>query len=276
MTTRTHAQFLAAGVIVEIPTFIPDFHASENARFGLRDAMGTAHEREHCEHYSNTFAHGRRVLGCWQRDMFTAMADDWVADGASLNGTSAINRAAHSSAEAGKYFGGGLSLAREQAISKMLVAGRKSYFQENDPRFVALAETFDDVSLLVERALVTITIGDELPRMLRPNETINFDAGDSIMVRLSETIATDSTGDFITLTVDDSYTLTWKLRVRSPDIPSRNGVTPGVVRDLPIAGAGKVLTLPQYFAAVASKNADESVVGVVLTIAVPTTEAEDE
>ena len=90
------------------------------------------------------------------------------------------------------------------------------------------------------------------------------------MLRITDTIATDSTGNFITLTVDDSYTLTWKLRVSTPAVPSRGGqATPEMYRDIPITGADKILTLSQYFAAVASKNANETVVGVLLTIAVP-------
>ena len=30
------------------------FDISRNAEHSLRDAMGTAHEMEHCEHYTNT------------------------------------------------------------------------------------------------------------------------------------------------------------------------------------------------------------------------------
>ena len=269
MTTRTHSEFMASWLTNEVPTFFGEFHASENARHSLRDSMGTEHEAEHCEHYSNTFAHGLRATGCWNRELMYAFADDYVRDGTRFPSYQFVNYVTNPVAFALTYFGGNHSIKREQQIAAMLVAGRATPFVSNDPRFIALAETFDDVSLLVERALVTITIGDELPRMLRPNETINFDAGDSIMLKLTDTIATDTTGNFVTLTVDDSYTLTWGLRVKSPDVPARNGVTPGVERDIPITAATKILTLPQYFAAVGSKNANETVVGVVLTIAVP-------
>ena len=163
-----HTTFLASTIPRHIPTFVPDFHASENARHALRNAMGTAHEQEHCEHYSNTLTAGRRVMGCWHRDIFNALADDWAANRLNIQGPQSMELTVDAVRRAAVHFGGNLSIARERAISRMLVEQRGTRFLPDDRRLIALAATFDDVSLLVERAVITLTIGDELPRMLRP------------------------------------------------------------------------------------------------------------
>ena len=226
MTTRTHTQFTAAVAIGQAVLFIADFHASENARHALRDAIGGQHEAAHCEHYSNTLSGGRRILGCFQRDALDAYAVRWVAGhGPDHFAGSAGFSAERVAADALNFFGGAFPITREQQISQVIVDSI------NDPdgatlneRFVALQETFDDTTLLVQRTLVTLTINDELPRMLRPNESIKFDAPATL--NLTNFVTIETSGTLLNFAIPEGYQLAVHAVYNAYRTPNRNQPSP--------------------------------------------------
>ena len=245
------------------------FTVSESARHIFEDDR--AHDGK-CENYSRTLTD--RLAGCLEQQIIDKFREDWVGGVNSVeNIYHARQKASWLVGHALRVFGTSVSLTREQTILKAVIDNRipgHYYVEDTDARtaaYRAVIATFDDVTLLVERSVVTVTISDELPRQMRAGDVVKFDAGERIMVRITEAIPTDTTGNFISLTVGDEFTLTWKLRVRSPDIPRPGGqATPGVERDIDIPNADKILTLVHYFNAVGKKRLDETVVGILLTI----------
>ena len=222
MTTRTTSEFNADILLQgDIPIVTSDFHSSENARLALRNAMGGAHEQEHCEHYSNTLP--LRVMGCWQYEMIAGYREDWLA-GMGVRGVRAGERAGNAARNAHAYFGGNVSVARERVIAQMLVDGRSTEFRIGDPRFAALQETFDDTTLLVQRTLVTVTINDELPRMLRPNESIKFDAPATL--NFTNFVTTDTSGTLLNFALPEGFSLGVVAVYRAFHPPNRNQANP--------------------------------------------------
>ena len=204
MTTRTVLDFNISlrMWLSDNHTYAPQFWQSESARHDLEDDPS---HTGRCQVYSDTLL--MRFAGCLEQALVDKYREDWLAGGENINGNRAIVQATQLIHDAIEFFGESFSLSREATIIPKVVENR--YQVQNADKatrhasYQALKDTFDDVTLLVQRSVVTVKIDDEPPRMIRPGGTVNLDA--PAVLNITAITTTDTSGVLLNFAIPEGF-----------------------------------------------------------------------
>lgn len=199
-TARTREDFFNG-----FRTFLQDAHSfrnafltSENSRHHLRLGMGTAHEMNLCENYTN----GRedRFIGCLENALLNAYADDWVA-GSRAHQQQYYGNATIRPIQIAKRIGFSLSLAKEQQIVDWTVTnrnlvGRKEFTDTLD----TFANSLNDITITWRSGNGNIQIGTDQPFNMVNRDTARFDHTETL--RLTNIIPADNSPTTFVLEFD--------------------------------------------------------------------------